>query len=84
LPEGNNNEYGVTQFIHAFSNRKTQNKHREKKEETRRKILLGAYFLDKLRKEGTLEAIKQELDTFLTRNSDRKLFDLPLLEFEKA
>ena len=61
-----------------------RHKHRERKEETRRKILLGAYFLDKLRKEGTLESVKQELEVFLTRNSDRKLFDLPLLENEKA
>lgn len=57
-------------------------KQRENKEETRRKILLGAYFLEKFRKNGTLESIKQELDTFLTRNSDRKLFNLPLLETE--
>lgn len=59
-------------------------KERERKEETRRKILLGAYFLEKLRKEGTLESIKQDLDNFLTRNSDRKLFGLPMLENEIA
>lgn len=50
--------------------------------ETRRKILLGAYFLDKFRKEGTFNSIKIELDHFLKRNSDRKLFELPLLETE--
>jgi DNA gyrase/topoisomerase IV subunit B len=59
-----------------------RHKAREHKEETRRKILLGAYFLDKLRKDGTFESIKQELDNFLTRNSDRKLFGLPLIENE--
>jgi hypothetical protein len=59
-------------------------KSRERKEETRRKILLGAYFLDKLRKDGTFDSIKHELDRFLTRNSDRKLFDLPLLENESS
>lgn len=52
-------------------------KQREKKEDTRRKILLGAYFLDKLRTEGKMESIKPELDKFLTRNSDRVLFGLP-------
>jgi len=55
---------------------------RERKEETRRKILLGAYFLEKLKKDGTFESIKQELDRFLTRNSDRKLFGLSALENE--
>ena len=59
-------------------------KERGRKEETRRKILLGAYFLEKLRKDGTFESIKQELNNFLSRNSDRKLFDLPLLENETA
>jgi large subunit ribosomal protein L7/L12 len=59
-------------------------KHRERKEETRRKILLGAYFLDKLRKDGTLESVKLELDSFLTRDSDRKLFGLIPLENEPA
>ena len=34
---------------------------RESKAETRRKILLGAYFLDKIRKDGTLDSIKPEL-----------------------
>lgn len=55
-------------------------KERDRKADTRRKILLGAYFLDKLRKAGTLEAIKPELDSFLTRDNDRKLFGLPSLE----
>lgn len=57
-------------------------KQKEKKEDTRRKILLGAYFLDKLRNDGTLDTIKKELDSFLTRNSDRKLFGLSALDNE--
>jgi type II secretory pathway component PulJ len=61
-----------------------RHKERERKEDTRRKILLGAYFLDKLRNDGSFDSIKQELDRFLTRNSDRKLFDLPLLENETS
>lgn len=51
-------------------------KNRERKEDTRRKILLGSYFMDKLKKEGSFESIVKELDSFLTRNSDRKLFGL--------
>lgn len=61
---------------------KARHKDRHRKDETRRKILLGAYFLDKLKNDGTFESIKQELNSFLTRNSDRKLFGLPLLENE--
>jgi len=52
----------------------------EKKRDTRRKILLGAYYLDKFRQEGNLDSIKPQLDQFLKRNSDRVLFDLPLIE----
>ena len=59
-------------------------KSRERKEDTRRKILLGAYFLDKIKNEGTLEAIKKELNDFLKRNSDRALFGLPELKNETS
>jgi hypothetical protein len=59
-------------------------KQSERKQDTRRKVLLGAYLLEKIKNEGTLESIKKELDSFLTRNSDRKLFGLPLLESETA
>jgi hypothetical protein len=59
-------------------------KQRDRKADTRRKILLGAYFLEKLRKDGTLESIKTELDNFLTRNNDRALFGLPALETETS
>jgi hypothetical protein len=61
-----------------------QFKNNERKKDTRRKILLGSLWLDKLRKDGNFEAIRRELDNFLTRNSDRKLFDLPILENETA
>lgn len=49
----------------------------ERKQDTRRKILIGAYYLDEARKnhEG-LEALKAKLDGYLKRDSDRKLFDL--------
>jgi hypothetical protein len=50
----------------------------ERKKDIRRKILLGSLWLDKL--EGNFESVVPELDKFLTRDSDRKLFGLPLLE----
>jgi hypothetical protein len=55
----------------------------ERKMDTRRKILIGSYFLDTAIKNGTFEDIKKKLDSFLTRNSDRVLFDLPELAEEK-
>ena len=55
----------------------------ERKTDTRKKILIGSYFLNEAIKTGTLEEIKQKLDSFLTRNSDRRLFGLPELAEEK-
>lgn len=45
--------------------------------ETKKKILIGALMLEKMdRQEETRVRILAELDQFLTRNSDRALFDL--------
>jgi hypothetical protein len=53
-------------------------KHKERKNETRRKILLGSYYLDNAEKNGTFEEIKKIMDKYLTRDSDRLLFDLTI------
>ena len=53
-------------------------KTREKKRDTRRKILVGAWYMDKAKQEGTWDDLAQHLDTFLTRSSDRQLFQLDL------
>jgi hypothetical protein len=58
-------------------------KESERKKDTRRKILVGSYFLDKAKEKNQLDEIKERMNTFLTRNSDRILFGLPLLEEEK-
>ena len=49
----------------------------ERKKDTRRKILLGALMMDMMKK-GELDEknIMKKLDSFLTRDTDRKLFDL--------
>lgn len=51
---------------------------RERKAETRRKILLGGLILDKLR-QGEMDRVlvNQWLEQALTRVADRALFDLP-------
>lgn len=59
---------------------KERNKHtqQQRKEDTRRKILLGALMMSMIKK-GELDEKKilKKLDGFLTKDIDRKLFDLP-------
>ena len=55
---------------------KEREAYQDRKNETRRKILSGAYILEKHRKEGTMYQLNKELDWFLTRKNDRALFGL--------
>ncbi len=50
-----------------------------RKMDTRKKILIGSYFLDNAIKENKWDEIKSLMDKYLKRNSDRSLFDLELL-----
>ncbi len=63
--------------IHQEKNKHSQQK---RKEDTRRKILLGALMMD-LMKKGELDEKKilKRLDGFLTKEMERKLFDLTLI-----
>lgn len=54
-------------------------KNRERKRETRRKILIGAYYLDQARTKDQMGDLQRAMDTYLKRNADRVLFDLPSL-----
>ena len=56
---------------------------RERKRETRRKILVGAYYLDKARADNKFDDIIKLMDSYLNRDSDRVLFDLTLSEKSK-
>lgn len=49
----------------------------KRKVETRKKILAGAYILEKHERGGTLEGFVKELGDFLIREHDRVLFGLP-------
>lgn len=51
----------------------------ERKQETRRKILVGSYYLDKARSNQQFEDLQKSMNGYLKRNSDRKLFGLPEL-----
>lgn len=55
---------------------KARESYQERKNETRRKILAGAYILEKHRKDETMHLLSKELDWFLTRKNDRALFGL--------
>ncbi len=48
----------------------------QRKQDTRRKILVGSYYLDKAEKENMMESLKLQMCGYLTRDSDRKLFGL--------
>ena len=56
---------------------------RKRKEETRKKILLGAMVLDRMNKnEDYKNNIHQKLETYLTNDRDRELFGLELKKAE--
>ena len=59
---------------------KTKKKEQERKDDTRRKILLGSYLIKKMQNEANKEKILAELNEYLTENRDRQLFDLPDIE----
>ena len=62
---------------------KTKQKEQERKDDTRRKILLGSYLIRKMQNEVNKEKILAELNEYLTENRDRQLFDLPNIEISK-
>jgi len=62
---------------------KAQESEKKRKQDTRQKILLGAWVLNKIEKgDWSKEDIWSEIDEYLTKEVDRKLFDLPPLEEE--
>ena len=48
----------------------------ERKKDTRRKILIGAYYLDQARKSNKMKELNKIMNTYLKRDYDRELFDL--------
>ena len=51
-------------------------KEQERKDDTRRKILLGSYLIKKMENEANKEKILAELNEYLTEDRDRQLFNL--------
>ena len=59
---------------------RTKQKEQQRKDDTRRKILLGSYLIKKMQNQANKEKILAELNEYLTENRDRQLFDLPDIE----
>ena len=56
---------------------KSKQKEKERKDDTRRKILLGSYLIKKMQyNKANAKKILAELDDYLTEDRDRKLFNL--------
>ena len=53
---------------------------KERKNATRRKILIGSYYLDQANKNNSFDDVVKLMDSYLTRDSDRKVFNLKPLE----
>lgn len=49
-------------------------KARERKRDTRRKILIGAYTLEQAKKAGSEDTLYQTMAAYLTRETDKALF----------
>ena len=56
--------------------KKKKQSEQKRKDETRRKILLGSYLIKKMENEQDKEKILAELNEYLTEDRDRKLFNL--------
>lgn len=55
---------------------KAKKKEQDRKDDTRRKILLGSYLLKKMESNYDRELILSELNKYLTDDRDRQLFNL--------
>lgn len=63
--------------IKIVQNREAKQK---QKDDTKRKILIGTYYLEQAIKNNNFDELVKQLDTSLKRDSDRKLFNLPILQ----
>ena len=64
------------QAIKAYEEQLAKYSHKARKEDTRRKILIGAMIMGEMRNNPKVErSIKTRLDKFLVRENDRKLFN---------
>ncbi|WP_367947485.1 mobilization protein [Acinetobacter sp. BY484] len=60
----------------VITREKKKNAEQQRKDDTRRKILLGSYLLQKMENDLNKEKILAGLNQYLTEDRDRKLFNL--------
>lgn len=58
-------------------------KNSERKKDIRKKILIGAYYLDMAAKENNMDDLNKIMDGYLKRDFDRELFGLEALQEKK-
>ena len=51
-------------------------KQRERKRDSRRRFLVGSYYLQQAQLNGSMDSLNKLMDDFLTSKSDRELFGL--------
>ena len=59
----------------VLAREKARQKAQDRKDDTRRKILLGSYLLKKMEDESEKEKILADFNEYLTEDRDRKLFN---------
>lgn len=73
---------GITprqQAINAIEEELSKNNALKRKQDTRRKILLGAYLITKMRQNPNFELqVMRDLNGYLDKKIDRELFGLPI------
>ncbi len=62
---------------------KNREEEKKKQHDTRRKILLGGYYLEQAAKNNSFADIQKIMESYLTKDIDRKLFDLPIIKSEE-
>ncbi len=58
--------------------KEAREKKEKRKKDTRRKILIGAFIMDQYRKTGKMDRLEKMMDSYLKRDNDRELFNLPV------
>lgn len=55
-------------------------KQSSRKIDTRKKILVGSYYLEQASKNGTIKELNNLIRNYLTRESDKRLFEIQQIE----
>lgn len=77
-------EKKLEQIKAQLSAEKSREKAQKRKDDTRRKILVGAYFLEQAQTEKKFAELVEKLDPFLKKTVDRNLFGLPSISGQKS